>query len=399
MADVNEIDLVFDYSGFLGDNSSWKELIDSDDYLVAIKQLLNETLVIDDRFKDILTAYISLPSALCNRLPILALYGEKGSGKSTIGKLANIVHFGRQWQTKTLSPSDTFASIRNELSMRKYIGSIERNTMMVWDDVSTETLLNNLSLYQLLKVGYDRATDTISMAGKSGENITFRVFSPKIASSVTAWFVDPRLDEIQRRVIAVETIQLKEDIDLVSVEEFDWLGFDNLFNSYWRNEGRINSFLSTKKSLIRKGSKFKKLFHHSPARWAISHDLIACMGIINGDVISQIETMNTYWNWFDSKYKNGMSSFLQLLSEYCTDKRTVAENYRKSLGDLLDSDIIENHPKVKDSRVISPKELKGMIAEWDKDGYLDIKPTHESILSLMSSIGYKLTKRGWEYTK
>lgn len=397
MTENKEPELIFDYTQFMGDSSPWQDLIDTDDYLVAINHLLKETLVIGEMFKPMLLAYLSLPSALCSRLPILALYGEKGTGKSTIGKLANIIHFGRQWQSKTLSPSDTFASIRNELSMRKYIGAIERNTIMVWDDISTETLLNNLSLYQLLKVGYDRATDSISMAGKSGENITFRVFCPKIASSVSAWFIDPRLDEIQRRVIPIETMSIGVDIELVSVEEFDWGGFNNLYSNYWQNETRIKSFLATKKSLIRKGSKFKKMFNHSPSRWAISHDLIACMSIIQGDLINPIETLNNYWQWFDSKYKNGVSSFLQLLAEYCGDKRAKADEYRKALGDLIDTDIIANHPKAK--TIISPKELKAVISEWDRDGFLDIKPTHESILNLMSSLGYKLTKKGWEYTK
>lgn len=390
---------IFDYSKFFDDLAPWQELLSSNDYLENINTLMDECIYLLPQFREIVTAYLLLPSALCGRLPILALYGEKGTGKSTAGKLANVIHFGNRWQTKALSPTDTFASIRNELSLRKYIGGVERNTIMVWDDISTETLMNNLSLYQLLKVGYDRSTDKISIANTMGENIEFRVFCPKVVSSVMPWFVDARLDEIQRRVIPIKTVAIAEDIELTSLEEFSWKGFELGLTEFWQDEARIKEFLSVKKSLIRKGSKFRKMFTGNQSQWSISHDLIACMSTVFGDTITQIDTLSKYWTWYGNNFSSGVSSFLQLLKEYVDERLSKALAAREAMKDIIDPSILNEHPTVKAGLLLPPKEIKSMIYQWDSNGFLDVRPNHDNIVSFMGQLGYKLTKRGWEYTK
>jgi hypothetical protein len=388
-------DEIFDFSKFDSMLDDWHELYDfNKSYPDNIYEIVSTGFIVDESLYPVIVSYLLSPSALCRRLPLLALYGLKGTGKSTLGKWANVIHFGARWTKSTFSPDDTFAAIRNALSSRKYIGGIERNTMMVWDDISTDVLLRNPSLYQLLKIGYDKSTDTIKIASPNGENIDFHVFSPKIISSVSPWFLDPRLTEIQRRVIAIKTKKIDSlTFDLLNPEDFFWAEFELQLSEYWQDVSRCAEFINNRKVITRRNSKVRKLFTHDSSRWAISHDLIAVMStLFHSELVQSVGEFNRFWDYFDKEFGEGESSLLSLLRDWIDAQQ---QTVRIQIQQLKDSGY-EPPKELLDALTIKPKMLKGQLADWDRDGRLDMRPNTETVLDAMGQLGYKLTKRGWE---
>lgn len=105
----------FDYSSLYksedGLADTWQEVYDSSSPLAwNLLNILKTTIFLPHNFYDIITAYFLLPSALCRTIPYLFLYGQSGSGKSTVAKVASYLH-----GCSINSSSDTFAGIRNDL--------------------------------------------------------------------------------------------------------------------------------------------------------------------------------------------------------------------------------------------------------------------------------------------
>jgi hypothetical protein len=271
-------------------------------------------------YYDIIATYFLLPSALCSTVPYLFLYGQSGSGKSTVAKIASYLH-----GCSINSSSDTFAGIRNDLNKRRqgwvqvpyfdrdedrektYSKEVERNICMVWDDVDASVFINSPDLYRLFKFGSNKSSDKIILSSKEvGENLEFHCFCPKIFSSISPLHLDDRFRELRRRLIVIPCKRVedlsderKDELDLIpnewqnnllDLDSLNWNGFSQEFDNFWDLD-TASTFVTCRKVLS------KSVRGLSSQQRAISLDLMACgiaSGIWNDEGIA-LKRLQTYW--------------------------------------------------------------------------------------------------------
>ena len=392
----------FDYSALYksedGLSDTWEEIYDSNSPLAwNLLNILKTTIFLPQDFYDIIATYFLLPSALCRTVPYLFLYGQSGSGKSTMAKVASHLH-----GCSINSSSDTFAGIRNDLEKRRYgwaeipdetmpTGSwnkrVERNICMVWDDVDPSVFINSPDLYRLFKFGSNRASDKITISSKeTGTNLEFHCFCPKVFSSISPLHLDDRFKELKRRLIVIPCKRVEELSDerkqelnvnrdtwqskLLDLDVYDWKGFSQVFAEYWDMD-RAKTFIDIRKRL------YQSVRGLTSQQRGISLDLMAT-GIASGvwsDATVAIERMKTYWKWFkDETEKNaGLSS---LLKEYIKVESKNALNGGRSLE-------------------IYTASLRSQIDIWVQQGWLYEKPRPSSIRELMLDLGMRHQKGKW----
>jgi hypothetical protein len=392
----------YDYSQlFKGEDScidTWRDIYDEflslPDNLLSI---LKRSAFLPHDFYDILAAYFLLPSALCRVVPYLFLYGQSGSGKSTIAKIASYLH-----GVSINSSSDTFAGIRNSLNDRrntvvevpsndpKYPSvykSVERNTCMVWDDIDGSVFSNSPDLYRLFKFGYDRSTDKITLSSKEvGENLEFRCFCPKIFSSISPLHLDDRFRELRRRLIVIPCKRIEELSDerllelgitldnwntrLLDISTYDWKGFSKVFDEFWDFD-MAQFFLITRKTL---GSTIKGL---SSQQRAISLDLLAT-GIASGiwdDELHAVDRLKTYWEWFKSETGKNVE-LSGLLEQLVRQEQANAKNGNRPL------------------EIYTPQ-IRGQIDIWVTQGWLMEKPKVKEVKEALLDLGMRLQQGKW----
>lgn len=394
--------MAFDYSQLYepedGVTGTWRELYNHSQALPwNVQNLLEKTVFLEHDYYDLVASYILLPSALCKLVPYLFFYGQSGSGKSTIAKLASYVH-----GVSINSSSDTFAGIRNSLNDRRYgyaelpMGEedertwnkkVEVNTCMVWDDIDASVFTNNQDLYRLFKFGYDRRTDKIILSSKEvGENLEFRCFCPKMFSSISPLHLDDRFRELRRRLIVIPCKRVEDlsksrrdelgitlddwQTKLIDIDDYSWKNFDKEFKSFWDME-LAKAFIETRRVLS------KTVRGLSSQQRAISLDLLAC-GIASGiwsDEDEAIDRIKTYWQWFKSETEQS-AGLGQLLKEHLRQQEKNAQ----SIG-------IE--PKV------SVPELRNILDAWYDQGWLLERPRATAASELMLDLGWKVNKGIW----
>jgi hypothetical protein len=169
-----------------------------------LRQLFEYAIAIPDKDVQlpIFLAYGSVPSTLASVIPILFLHGQEGTGKSNAAILLSGV-FG----SEVNSASTTFAAIRNKTRLARWTlpdsQDGERNCCIIFDNVNLQTLKNE-NLYSYFLNGYSRRTDAIEISKGDGSNMVFKVFSPKVLSSIHALYAHPSLSEIARRLIVLK---------------------------------------------------------------------------------------------------------------------------------------------------------------------------------------------------
>ena len=372
---------MFDFSKYsdLIDNN-WKDYVNlSQSFPNQVYNLFKQSVHLPNPLilYPIAISYMFLPSALSRCIPLLVCYGESGSGKSLTGFFASKLH-----DVQILSSSDTFASIRNTLNNHKYYDDgTEKNFLMVWEDIDPTIFTDKPDIYRLLKYGIDKATDTISIALQNGVNMSFRVFSPKILSTISPLFSDDNFIEIKRRCLILTTKKIKDsDInDLLNIREIDFNGFNDEFINFWHNEETCIKFVSYKRQL----TKIKK-HGLSPEKWLISVDLLATLltleiefkhdeeTLIIDDVFDAIEFINNYWNYHDSVADDISDNLKKLIIEFLTENN-------------IHSDV-----------VIPPKILESKFDYWNSEGLIMVKNKRNQLITTMTNLGYKLTPKGYQ---
>lgn len=398
-------DVAFDYSVLFesedGLSNTWKELYDEFGSLSwNLLNILRCTIFLPYDFYDIVATYFLLPSALCSTVPYLFLYGQSGSGKSTVAKVASYLH-----GCTINSSSDTFAGIRNDLDGRRkgwtevsyhdqdedrekvYHKSVERNVCMVWDDIDASVFVNSPDLYRLFKFGSNRSTDKITLSSKDiGQNLEFHCFSPKIFSSISPLHLDDRFRELRRRLIVIPCKRVEELTDerkaelniedgtwannLLDLDAWNWKGFDQLFKSYWDIE-RAQKFVTIRRDL---SQSVKGL---SSQQRAISLDLLAC-GIASDiwlDIEQAVTRLKTYWQWFKNETEKN-AGLGALLKEYIKQESDNATNGNREL-------------------CIYTPQLRSQIDAWVDQGWLYEKPKSSQVKELMLDHGMRHHKGGW----
>ncbi len=394
--------MAFDYSNLFGDEKglidTWRDIYD--DNLSVPENLLNllpRFVLLPDDYYDIIAAYMLIPSALAKVVPYLFLYGQSGTGKSTLGKL--ISYF---WGVPINTSGDTYASIRNSLNDRKYqdieipskdpsfpsiYKKVEVNTGMVWDDIDSSVVLNTPYFFRMLKVGYDSSTDKISISSDiKGENLEFRCFSLKVFSSISPIHLEDSLKELQRRLIVIPFKRIEDVSDerlielgttrdtwskhLLNINAFDWKGFSSLFTNFWNRE-LAEVYLLNRKTLM------NTLTGLSSKERAISLDLLSA-GIASGiwkDEIQGVARLKNYFDWFEREI-NQFSGTSKYLKDYISLEQKHAEEAKSSLQ-------------------ISASDLRSQISTWFNQGWILEKPKPKQLKALMADLGLVLYQGYW----
>lgn len=394
--------MAFDYSQLYNDSyeldNSWRLVFNSTQPLGnELVGLLKKVIFLPQDFYDIVAVYYLLPSALCRTIPYLFLCGQSGSGKSILADAARYLY-----NVNTSSSSDSFAGIRNTLDDRRkgyaelpyedgsdltYRKPVEKNTIMVWDDIDPSVFFKYPDLYRLFKFGYDRRSSKITISGKEvGEVLEFNCFCPKVFSSISHFHLDDRFKELKRRLIVIPLKRVEELSDellaeysvtkenyatnLVSLDDYDWKGFSDLYRDFW-DYNRAEDFLEARKELSRTAKGLT-----SQTR-AISLDMMAC-GIATGiwfDAEEAVSRMKVYWDWFRSETEK-TAGLSQLLKEYVKAEKKNAKNGGVQL-------------------TISTTEIRQQIENWYLDGWILDKPNTNSLKSLLLEQGLRLHKGYW----
>lgn len=394
--------MAFDYSQLFqssdGIANTWREIYNySLSFPENVLSILKKTVFLPYDFYDIVTAYLILPSALSRIVPYLFLYGQSGSGKTTVAKLACKIH-----GIKPNSPTDTFAGMRNDIDMRRYGNTdvvhpedekmtyrkqVEVNTHMVWEDIDPGKFAGNPDLYRLFKVGYDRSTDKITISSKEvGENLEFKCFCPKTFSSISPLHLDDRFRELKRRLIVIPFKRVEELNDerkgelgitnedyhqkLIDIDVYDWKEFDGVFKEFW-DLSLASSFMKTRKALS------KSVKGLTSQQRAISLDLMAT-GISSGiwtDIEQATERMKLYWKWFKGETEEN-AGLSQLLADYIKQEARNAQTGNTNLA-------------------IPVSQLRTQLDIWTHQGWLLERPRTSSIKELMLDLGMRLRKGYW----
>lgn len=392
----------FDYSELLqsedGISGTWREIYEEGMPLAwNIENILRCTVFLPQEFYDLVAAYFMLPSALCRVIPYLFLFGQSGSGKSTIARIAACLH-----GVDINSSSDTFAGIRNSLNERRkgiaqitneespggyYLKNVERNTCMVWDDIDGSVFSSSPDLYRLFKFGYDRATDKITVSsGEVGQNTEFHTFCPKIFSSISPLHLDERFKELRRRLIVIPCKRIEDLSDerklelnvtddnwqskLIDLNNYNWQGLSYEFLCYW-NMVNARRFISERKVV----SKIKTGF--TSQQRAISLDILAT-GLVTGiwqDTEQAIARMSAYWQWLKKETEEN-AGLTGLLKDYVRQEQVNAKNGNRPLQ-------------------IYTAQLRQQVTTWVERGWLYEKPKPTQIKQTLLDLGLRLQQGIW----
>ncbi|GAA6621575.1 hypothetical protein [Scytonema sp. NUACC26] len=352
----------------------------------------------------LVTTYILMPSKWARIAGVMFSFGDEGSGKSTIAKLANKIHGLKA----TFSPTDTFASIRNALDKMRWVDSFTKEfekegSILCWDNLHIETLKRDLKIYQLLLSGYDRATDRMQTASSNGENKEYYVFCPKIISSVEPIHLYHEFAELRRRLIVVphkkfekfspEERKYYQDVDIahdrIDLDSFSWKGIENKYFDFWADEKHYSTYVGWRKILTQRGKKsFKIPSHVTSPKWTITIDLVAT-GLTVGawsDMQDAIDFFGNYWRYSDDCVYGQFSATLEHLRQFVDEETEQAKKVNEAIVEAGGRAV---------PIIINPKKLKDRLAFLQAEGSLDITPKTADITSLMWQMGYKLTTKGW----
>ncbi len=394
--------MAYDYSTLFvsedGISDTWREIYSDNLTLPGnLLNILKQTIFLPHDFYDIIATYFMLPSALCKIVPYLFLNGQSGSGKSTLAKLASCLH-----GVPINSSSDTFAGIRNSLEERRTAWAevpvaegenqspyktVERNTCMVWDDVSANTFTSSPELYNMFKFGYDKSTDKIVVSSKeTGVNIEFRCFCPKVFSSISPLHLDDRFKELRRRLIVIPCSRVEELSDnrkielgitddnwqsaLLDISAYSWKGFSKLYDEFWDID--VASTFVTARRILSKSVKGL-----GSQQRTISLDMMAC-GIATGiwsDDTEAVNRMRDYWFWFkrETEKSAGLSS---LLRDFVATETKNALNANMEL-------------------ILYTAQIRGQVDMWVQQGWLFEAPKPRDTKECLLDLGLRLQKGKW----
>lgn len=275
----------------------------------------------------VLVSYAFTPSALANNLPIGVCYGSSGSGKSETLKLIAALR-----NSAINTAASTFASIRNSIENSRWYDSdktFEKNFLLIWDDINENVFLSDDKLFSLFKSGINRKA-TITIADKMGVNMEFKPFSPKLCSTVTPFWDNPKLVELKRRVLPFLFKQIPvslgdnndpeydTEFNLLTVEEVNFSGLNNDYERFWRVKENRTQFNKAKGLL----SKIKT--HSIPLEvYRLNLDVMATTALIYG--LNSRDTVTIWENYYSYIIENIFDSnvgILRIFAEWLNNQES-----------------------------------------------------------------------------
>lgn len=394
---------------FYGDSlDSWTDSWDKNkSHYENLSQIIQQSVFIPNKLLmlPIAATYMMISSKWSIKCGILFSYGDEGSGKSEIAKIAARLH----GQKNLLTPTTTFAGIRNDINSMRWIDVATKEfekdgAILCWDNLHTETLERDLKIYQMLLFGYDRNTDKISIANSDGTNIDYFVYCPKIISSVAPIHLVPEFGELVRRIILIphkkyEKFSPEEkreyegvdiNLDRIPFESISWEGFEENFFAFWNDQNNCRDYVAWRKMLTKKGKKpFTLPKTITSANWTISIDLVVT-GLLMGtwkSIQEAIDHLGEYWDYVNTNYlAEGTATIGHLHNLIEQEAGTQLKANELLVANGMDGQNI----------LISPQKLKDYLNTLQNEGKLDITPRTKDINKLMNTLGWKLTTRGWE---
>lgn len=389
-----------DFSQFRDDSKDyWNELVEGESFPEMLSHLLDQSILLprhDEQAKTALS-YLLLPSALCNRVPILFSQGASGCGKSTLGYIACALH-----DTPPISAGSTFASIRNTIQTARVWNpkealeqpGNERHCCLIWEDIKPDDLSSNDgNIFSLLKNGVERS-GTITIAQLGGENLRFKVFSPKLISSIHPLYARHEFRELVRRLIVIQhkpvahwlasdycdSTKSVDSSELIELSDLNWAGFKKEFREFWEDKERLSTWSATQRKLAR----FKK-HGMNPNDYKMSRDLI-CTGVVCSvfeDIDHACSHFTNYWQWHRDTIESQASATQKALSAFIKSQtETQAEQNAKLVGTPMSWAIKPLE--------IDAKALKSWCEYLAAQGELDTNPNVREINACMNSLGWEL---------
>lgn len=382
-----------DYSLFRSQSSdNWQDAVSGNSFPEYVYSLILKSVLLPraDFQMPIVASYLCIPSAVCNRLPVLFSHGMSGCGKSFLGKIACGIH-----NVAPLSGISTLASLRNCIQERRFGQGRETNCCLIWDDIKPNDLkAYNYGIFSLIKNGIERSAVLTIAAGEAGENMSFQIFSPKITSSIHPIYSLHDFREIVRRVIVVQHKPYKNwlvsdhsglyeglhDDEMIDVDSLDFDGLNLEFNQYWDAQ-RLTEFSSVAKSLnsTRNHGIEKPL-------WMISKDLIAT-GVVCGfwDTIDDaVKHFKSYWQWHKENIESQTSALQKVLQYFIAEK---SETIEKQNAIVRESNQLHLLRHVE----LNPNELQTYWKDCMMRGMVEPGTSNREINDAMANLGWRLT--------
>lgn len=365
-------------------SSSYKELWDSDlSYWENWLSIANQACWLPER-------NIQMPVALavamanakwCRTLPILFSCGSAGTGKSTFATIAAASRETRLW-----TANDTFASLRNDLSMLRFLdppinSQYRDGPLLAWDNLGPETL-KDPKLYQLLLLGYSKKTEVMSIAGGEQGNLTFHTFSSKIFSSIHPFHLLDEFSELARRLIVIFHSKIDDDdFNPLPIESYSWEGAYDEYCAYWGDFNLARKTGENRNKILR--IPFKSLPESfSRQRWEISVDIINTLISYNAIATPKegIELLDKYWTYFDRNKTKNSTPQSKLIADFIDPiiDSIAEENAVKATINL--PGLIEGVPS---------RQVMDFLKRKSELGELDFAMTPREVSSRLQSYGYK----------
>jgi hypothetical protein len=389
---------------------SWKDLWNTDRNLVEnTEDIINLFVALPKKeiLSKVAAIYMLIPSRWSKVLPILYCFGRAGTGKSTISKIAARMH----GQTNTFNAADTFASIRISLNRMRfnstetmdYVPDECEGAILCWDNIHSQTFVNDTKLYQMVLSGYDRGTDKIQIADGAGGVIEYYTFAPKIMSSIEEFHLDPKFSELRRRLMIMPHKKLDKfqpgerlsyDVDflasdLLDIDTVHWEGIDQIFKMFWSSPNNCKQYVFNRQVFAkRKQSKLKLNSHISSDRWAIGIDFLATgltLGAFN-DAQDACDFYGAYWQYIDETVFSEIGATLQYIREFMYSETATAFDINTEMRKKG----MKEYPII-----VSPTKLKNILDALHMEGKLEQAPSNKTINLLMRDEGWTLKKQGW----
>ena len=356
----------------LKQDDSNKLLIEGESIGKKIENLFRLTVAIPNPeiAYPLLAAYASIPSVLCDVLPILELRGEPGSGKSECIKVFSRV------TGSILNARSTAASIKNDINQIRWVDpstfSIEKNCFYLLDNADSEFFEERDVLTALLN-GYDRYTDKQSISNGKGQNIPFYVFCPKVFTTV--WRISS--SEIKRRLL---TIKFKSGLDLKGLKNPEKLAINSLkkeLSDFWGNplSWDLHNELQIEVQNELPAS-------YSLQQWKLVVDVIAS-GLSTGVWDSLSEALTFFETYFEFREKSKEGIY-----------ETILINTLAELSGIPHKEWASSPPSI--SVEVDPKSLKARMDSHTESGLIPkVKPDQLQID--VRALGWGVIPKGGKY--
>lgn len=317
-----------------------------------------------------LAATSLLPSVLCRILPIVAIIGEAGSGKTQILTALSKIS-GQQ----LISGQSTGASLKNHINRIRWADpetkTVEKNCLLLVDNLNDDSFKKPEYLSSFLN-GYNRETDTTYISDGKGKNIEFKTFCCKAYTSV--WEIESL--EIQRRAVVIRTAKLLNAIDLLDIHDINWYEFRVEAKLFWETSESWESQIAHRRELLR---LTRKPSNHSRENWILLIDVLATALTVGcWSNVDECLSETSEWLTISSKQR---PSFLEKV--IITALESILGIEQANWSQLSQSTLLQ----------VQPRHLKEALDDYVSQGLID-RPKLTDIQLILKKLSFYPKKEG-----